>query len=47
MIDQWPGKLQKKLYASPVLSFDVGKVTLVVWPPPTILVCAMTRASPA
>ena len=34
------------MYASPAFSFEVGNVTLVLWPPPTILVCAITRASP-
>src|SRR5205085_893770 len=46
MIDQWPGKLQKKLYDSPFVNIEVGKVTVADWPPPTILVCAMTRVSP-
>ena len=43
---EWPGKVQKKLYASPFLRADVANFTVAVWPPPTTLVCANTRASP-
>ena len=29
MIAEWPGKVQKKVYASPFLSAEVGNLTLV------------------
>ncbi len=47
MIAEWPGKLQKNVYASPFLSCEVGNLTVSVWPPPMTLVCAITRASPS
>ena len=28
MIDEWPGKLQKKVYAPPLVSLEVGNVTV-------------------
>ena len=43
----WPGKVHRYLYSAPFFRLDAGKVTLSLSPPPTILVCASTRLSPA
>ena len=42
---EWPGKLQKNEYPSPSLA--TGTVNEVLSPPPTTLLWATTRASPA
>ena len=48
IIVAWPGKLQKNESGAPAAtSRATGIDTEVVSPPPTTLLCAMTRVSPA
>ena len=41
----WPGKLQKNTCGPSPCSLLTGTLTEVVWPPPTMVVWATTRAS--
>ena len=42
----WPGNVHRYWYCVPAFRVDAGNVTLVVSPPPMVLVCASTRLSP-